>query len=77
MRFHLPAYLLTDLDGSYEFGMALCLTDIGELREKQFALLSIAQRAAIRSYLEYISEEQDYLFERPNIRRALEEYWRK
>jgi len=77
MRFHLPAYLLADLDGSYEFGMAFCLTDLGELREEQFALLSPAHRDAVRSFLEYISEECDYLFERPNILRALEEYWSK
>lgn len=75
MRFHLPAYLLADLDGSYEFGMAFCLTDIGELRQEQFSLLSPAQRAAVRAFLEYISEEDDYIFERPNILRALDEYW--
>lgn len=77
MRFHLPAYLLADLDGLYEFGMAFCLTDIGALREEQFALLSPAQRDAVRAFLEYISGEDEYLFERPNILRALEEYWRK
>ncbi|MFG6446816.1 DUF6714 family protein [Roseateles sp. BYS180W] len=75
MRFHLPAYLLADLSGSYEFGMAFCLTDIGDLRTEQFALLSPKQRDAVRAFLEYISEEDDYLFDRPNILRALAEYW--
>jgi hypothetical protein len=75
MRFHLPAYLLADLEGRYEFGMAFCLTDIGDLRHEQFALLSPSQRTAVRSFLEYISEEENYLFQRPNIIRAIEEYW--
>jgi hypothetical protein len=77
MRFHLPAYLLADLDGSYEFGMAFCLTDMGELHEKQFALLTPPQRDAVRAFLEYISGEDDYQFEWPNILRALDEYWRR
>ena len=75
MRFHLPAYLLADLNGSYKHGVAYCLTDLGELSTKQFAMLSPMQRAAVREFLEYIAEEDEYAFQRPNILRALSEYW--
>jgi hypothetical protein len=33
------------------------------------------QREAVRGYLRYIAEEDDYAFERPNIVRALDELW--
>lgn len=51
MRFHLPAYLVADLDGDYKFGLAYALTQTPILSE-QFRLLSKEQRAAVRRYLE-------------------------
>lgn len=75
MRFHLPAYLLADLSGLYKYGMAFCLTDMGELHQKQFSSLSEKQRTAVRDFLKYIADDEEYDFERPNILRALSEYW--
>lgn len=74
MRFHLPAYLQADLAGTYQHSMAYSLTDIDH-RPDQFALLSPSQRTAIREYLKFIAEEDDYSFERPSILRALDLYW--
>lgn len=75
MRFHLPAYLIADLNEKYLHGMAFCLVDVGERAAEQFALLSPLQRAAIREFLKYIAVDDRYEFEKPNILRALEEYW--
>ncbi len=75
MRFHLPAFLVADLDGVYEFGMAFHLTHLDSHGIGQFSLLSPEQRAAVRRYLQYISTEDDYAFERPAILRALVEFW--
>jgi hypothetical protein len=75
MRFHLPAYLLADLHGDYHFGMAFCLTHLGDRNISQFALLSPEQRAAVRAFLLHIADEPDYEFERPHIVCALNEYW--
>ncbi len=75
MRFHLPAFLIADLDGVYEFGMAFHLTHLDSQGIRQFSLLSPEQRAAVRSYLQYISTEDEYAFERPAILRALVEFW--
>jgi len=75
MRFHLPAFLLADLDGVYEFGMAFHLTHLDSHGIRQFSLLSAEQRAAVRMYLQHISTEDEYAFERPAILRALVEYW--
>lgn len=75
MRFHLPAYLLGALSGAYRHDVTFCLTDLGELHQRQFSALSDAQRAAVREFLKYVAEEDDYAFSRPNIFRALDEYW--
>jgi hypothetical protein len=74
MRFHLPAFLLADLRGEFHFGMAFCLTQIGDY-ERYFSLLSVAQRMAVRAFLLHILDESDYRFDRPHILRALDEYW--
>jgi hypothetical protein len=66
MRFHLPAYLIADLQGAYKFGMAFCLTKSPDYA-RYFGLLS--------DFLLHISEESDYAFDRPHIIRALDEYW--
>jgi hypothetical protein len=47
MRFHLPAYLIADLNGEYRFGMAFALTQSSEIDE-QFWLLNQDQREAVR-----------------------------
>jgi len=74
MRFHLPAYLLADLDGTYEYGMAFRLANPGPLTE-QFALLSEAQCDAVRAYLHFVEHEPGYPFYREHIQAALEGFW--
>ena len=74
MRFHLPAYLIADLQGTYNFGMAHCLTQSHDYA-RYFGLLSNAQRQAVREFLLHVSKQPGYEFDRPHIIRALEEYW--
>ena len=74
MRFHLPAYLIADLQGAYNFGMAFCLTQSHDYA-RYFGQLSDAQRKVVRDFLLHISKESDYEFGRPHIIRALDEYW--
>ena len=74
MRFHLPAFLIADLQGTYNFGMAFCLTQSHDY-DRYFRLLADAQRKVVREFLLHISEESDYQFDRPHIVRALDEYW--
>ena len=74
MRFHLPAYLVADLDGTYGFGMAFTLTRAGSLSER-FALLNEAQHKAVRAYLQFILQEPEHQFEREHIQQALDGFW--
>jgi hypothetical protein len=75
MRFHLPAFIIADLQGAYHFGMAFSLTHLSDYSTSQFALLSDVQRSAVRAFLLHIAELPDYEFDRPQIIRALNEYW--
>lgn len=72
MRFHLPAYLIADLDGSYGFGVAFHLACCPDER---FVLLNASQAKALREYLCFIADEPDYALHHEAIRRALAEYW--
>lgn len=74
MRFHLPAFLLADLDGQYDQGMTFNLTQTSQL-ETQFAQLDAAQREAVRRYLAFIEADPDFVWDREHIQRALAGYW--
>ena len=75
MRFHLPAFLIADLDGAYHQEMSFLLAFLNDYSIGQFALLSPAQRNAVRAYLLFLLGEENRAFSHPHIVRALEEYW--
>jgi hypothetical protein len=77
MRFHLPAFMIADINGEYKFGMSFVLTHLSDHSRSQFELLSKKQREAVKLFLEYILEDPNYEFERPEIKAAIEGYWSK
>ena len=76
MRFHLPAFMLFELYGeptlSVFYTMYHYENDYGKT---QFSLLDKKQRAAVRAFLLYCKDLPDNEFDRPQIERALNEYW--
>lgn len=75
MRFHLPAFMIAEIKGEYRFGMSFVLTHLSDYKRSQFKALSKEQREVVRSFLEYLSEQPDYEFEKPEIKTAIETYW--
>jgi hypothetical protein len=75
MRFHLPAFMICEIKGEYRFGMSFVLTHLSDYTKSQFSLLSKAQKQAVKLFLEYLFEHPDYEYEKPEIKRAIEEYW--
>lgn len=75
MRFHLPAYLICELCGDYRFDMAYCLTQTYQTIPEKFSLLDTKQRAAVRRYLLHLLHDPEYEYDRPQIERALNEFW--
>ncbi len=74
MRFHLPAYLLADMQGQYAFDIVYNLTQ-SALLEEQCALLTEDQRKVVRAYLQFAEYEADHELNRGHIQRALQNYW--
>ena len=75
MRFHLPAFLLADIRGTYNLDMTFTLTHLSDYSKSQFSALSLEQRQAVRAYLSYIRDTELYALDRPQIDWALQEYW--
>jgi len=76
MRFHLPAYLLADLDDRLTHTDILfhlvCFEHEGMSRFEKF---TDAQRYAVRQYLLLRLSDPHYDFHHPLIEKALNEYW--
>jgi hypothetical protein len=72
MRFHLPAFLLTDMREDHTIDLVNTLTTGSPER---FALLTAPQRAVVRKYLQFLAEEEWYESDRAKIHAALAGYW--
>ncbi|MBB3609376.1 DUF6714 family protein [Rhizobium sp. BK602] len=70
MRFHLPAYMIADLDGDYrhEFAPYLCGCP------GKFSLLTAHQRDAVTLYLHAVCQKENVPSYQYDIERALEEW---
>lgn len=76
MRFHLPAFLVADLERrSFNAFPLFHLTDNVPYALSRFDTLSSAQREAVRSYLNLCLSDQHQEFMHPNIEAVLRDYW--
>ena len=83
MRFHLPAFLLAELNhpyGSFNFNCVFHLTEpvdkdsnrrLRKYAKAQLSLLNKDQRKAVRLFLQCLLNDQEYEFDWPSIRQAL------
>lgn len=85
VRFHLPAFLIAELNGddlanrgSYCFDMVSRLTNITDWQENKFSLLSKQQRDAVREFLNCAIEDEESQHHLTSIIKVLlEGYWRE
>jgi len=76
MRFHLPAYLVADLENRLQTaGVLFHLFNLQHGAASRFDTLSPAQRDAVREYLLLRLSDPHREFERPMIEAALRDYW--
>ena len=75
LRFHLPAYMIAEIKGECDFEMGFCLCDKYNY-SYVFSTLEPAERKVIVLFLEYIYEQEKYLFYKGDIQKSLETYWR-
>jgi hypothetical protein len=74
MAFHLPAFIVADIEGSSACGPVFHLTQVDQ--RDRFAALDRHQRRAVVDYLEWCLEQPHYDFEKPQILLALRDHWR-
>jgi hypothetical protein len=77
MRFHLPAFLIAEIDGAANCGPLFHLTELSDYAISKFNSLTEHQRNAVKLFLYWCLEQERYDFERSGIERALREYWEK
>lgn len=70
MRFHLPAYMIADLDGDYKHELAPHLCGCPE----KFSLLTPHQRDAVELYLRAVHQKANMPSYQYDIERALKEW---
>ena len=76
MRFHLPAYLVADLEGRLQTADVLFhLVYMAHGAASRFNTLSRAQREAVREFLLLRLSDAHREFEHPMIEAALRDYW--
>ncbi|MEF9955604.1 MAG: hypothetical protein RSA22_02675 [Acinetobacter sp.] len=74
MLFHLPAFLLANLNGDYLQELTFTLTRPWADMERKFSLFNAEQRFAVRAYLLFLLDEPDEVFRYSDIRDALAQY---
>jgi Family of unknown function (DUF6714) len=76
MRFHLPAYLVADLEGTLQTADVLFhLVYMAEGAASRFDTLSSSQREAVREFLLFRLSDPHREFVHPMIEAALRDYW--
>ena len=75
MRFHLPAYMIADLEGTFDLDLIFHLTYFADDAMSRYQELNCPQRNAVREFLLLRLSGDDCEFERPMIEKAVTEYW--
>jgi hypothetical protein len=80
MRFHLPAFLISSVDGTSNQDVVFTLTYFVPENMSRFDSLSQPQRKAVRDFLQYKLQDIDDAgreFIGPMIEKAIVEYWNR
>ena len=75
MRFHLPAFICSELKGEFGEGLDITLSGLNDWNRPKFGLLSSQQQSAVSTFLEFLAQDADSEFSRESIERDLVEYW--
>ena len=74
-RFYLPAFMISDLRDEYRFDFIYSLINFQYLKYERYELLSPFQRQCVRDYLIWHRDDPNNDFDRPEIEKALSQYW--
>ena len=75
MRFHLPAFLVAEIDGALDMSPIFSLTHCSDYTKSQFASLNDNQRRCVIHFLKWCLPQDRYCGDRREIEEALRDYW--
>ncbi|MBU2864683.1 hypothetical protein KO489_12565 [Reinekea forsetii] len=75
MRFYLPAYMISDIRKKYNHHLDFCMCHEIDHSNHQFSLFTNEQRMAVREYLNYVFNNEDYSQPNEMVADALLGYW--
>jgi hypothetical protein len=75
MRFHLPAFLIGELNGTVPMETHFHLIELDDFKMDKFSLLSTDQKSAVVAFLRELLKDPDSFFDETLY--ALENYWTK
>ena len=75
MRFHLPAFILSDEFHEHTDSLIYSLTCLNDYVLNMFSSLTTSQRKVVTEYLIWCKNHKDYEFEKEEIERSLKEFW--
>jgi hypothetical protein len=75
LRFHLPAFILADLNDASDGDLPHRLIEPSRQRDRLYSLLNLDQRMAVREFLLYTLSDSFYDPQQPMIRRGLDGLW--
>lgn len=77
MRFHLPAFLIAELEETMFMSTEFHLTQLDEFKLAKLSLLSTEQKRAVEAFLWEILKDENFKYSHEHISAALEDYWMK
>lgn len=75
LRFHLPAFMLADLNDASNGDLPYRLVEPSRQRDRLYSILNLDQRMAVREFLFNTLSDSFYDREQPMIRRGLDGFW--
>ena len=75
MRFHLPAFLVAELDGLIDASLDFHLTNVVGRHKDRFGLFTKPQKLAVAAALRYMRLDPRWCHNHQEISRALREFW--
>jgi len=77
MRFHLPAFLIAELEETMFMSTEFHLTQLDDFKLSKFSLFSNDQKRAVEAFLWEILKDENFKYSHEHISAALEDYWMK
>lgn len=75
MRFHLPAFIILELNHECNEGVIFHLVFQYKFNREKYNILNLEQKRAVATFLEWCFMQPNYEFDKPHIQRAIEEFW--